>query len=657
MPQLASWMPSTRNANLANYVYTAAVFAAVCVGADLLISCLSQLSDAQVQNTLFAVVLSVGAFVAGSVNAGHKKAHAKAAPAKKLAAPAKKPVQAKGITREGEHKARQAAKRLAEARGAGPVAAPSQSNPAAEPKPAQPPPAEPQPAAPPPAAPQPAAPQPAAPQPAETQPAGPQAAEPQPAAPQPAEPQPAGQQAAEPHAAAPSPAEPAAERGASYAAQAAESQPELPQMPLKKAPRYAGRSSTDPQVPTKSEDTTSKAARDDRTRQSGVDTCVVEQPRQQGVASMVLDMPECVRSNDAVMALKLFDHLLQADLDYDCMATAIPEATRISFFTLVAEQFGDERLRRDGLHILAAVQAHGVQPPHILQNRLICAWGGTLPQQVLDYFVKMREEGIALSSAACRCIMADVVGSTGGKACSPPVDAATSQDDSVRDGAEEDPDVARHAATERTSLRREASTFVPKCLEGPWQVQPEESTVCSWVPRPPPGLCDEFPQVDTQQMGYQYDDGTTIILRNLPCPFLRDNLIALMDAKGFAGFYDFVYLPVDFKTGMGLGYAFVNILTEEVRRFALAFDGFKDWPRYASGADLSRPRVSAKICAVDMSRTQGLFANVERYRNSPLMSDEVPDRFRPVLFNGTERVPFPEPTRELPRVLHKSIEW
>jgi len=106
-------------------------------------------------------------------------------------------------------------------------------------------------------------------------------------------------------------------------------------------------------------------------------------------------------------------------------------------------------------------------------------------------------------------------------------------------------------------------------------------------------------------------------------------------------------MPTDFKTEMGMGYAFVNLISaEEVPRFMLAFHGFREWPR-----------PSSKICVVDLSRTQGLDANVGRYRNSPVMSDEVPERFRPVLFAGTKRVPFPEPTKELPKVLYKSTEW
>jgi RNA recognition motif-containing protein len=160
-------------------------------------------------------------------------------------------------------------------------------------------------------------------------------------------------------------------------------------------------------------------------------------------------------------------------------------------------------------------------------------------------------------------------------------------------------------------------------------------------------MYDEFQQMLMQQMGTQRDECTTVILRNLPCAFLREDLIKKMDAKGFAGLYNFVYLPVDFETEMGMGYAFVNMITtEEVKRFMIAFNGFRDWPCWSS-----------KICVVDLSRTQGLDANIGRYRDSPVMGDEVPERFRPVLFDGSKRVPFPEPTKELSKVLPKSIGW
>ena len=81
-----------------------------------------------------------------------------------------------------------------------------------------------------------------------------------------------------------------------------------------------------------------------------------------------------------------------------------------------------------------------------------------------------------------------------------------------------------------------------------------------------------------------------------------------------------------------------------MQRFIIAFDGFRDWPF-----------PSSKVCSVDLARVQGLDNNVEMYRNSIIMGDEVPERFRPVLFDGTDRVPFPEPTEELPKVARSDL--
>merc|ERR1712176_1678209 len=51
----------------------------------------------------------------------------------------------------------------------------------------------------------------------------------------------------------------------------------------------------------------------------------------------------------------------------------------------------------------------------------------------------------------------------------------------------------------------------------------------------------------------------TLIIRNLPNHLTRQDLLHALDSNGYAGDYDFVYLPIDFTTGCGLGYAFVNM--------------------------------------------------------------------------------------------------
>jgi len=131
---------------------------------------------------------------------------------------------------------------------------------------------------------------------------------------------------------------------------------------------------------------------------------------------------------------------------------------------------------------------------------------------------------------------------------------------------------------------------------------------------------------------------TTMMMRNIPNKYDRHGLLALFDSHGFKCTYDFVYHPIDYEKLTGLGYAFVNFIsTEEAERFKLHFDGFKKW---------SVP--SRKCCEVTWSTTlQGLHAHVERFRDSDVMHESVPDEFKPALFELGERVPFPVPTKKV----------
>jgi hypothetical protein len=138
---------------------------------------------------------------------------------------------------------------------------------------------------------------------------------------------------------------------------------------------------------------------------------------------------------------------------------------------------------------------------------------------------------------------------------------------------------------------------------------------------------------------------TTVMLRNLPNNYSRDMLLDLIDSEGFSQMYDFIYLPVDFKTRASLGYAFVNMANFEVaNRFRLTFDGYSNWIL-----------PSRKVCGVSWSTPhQGLESHIERYRNSPVMHEGVPDMYKPVLFKDGIRVEFPPPTKKIraPRIRH-----
>lgn len=131
---------------------------------------------------------------------------------------------------------------------------------------------------------------------------------------------------------------------------------------------------------------------------------------------------------------------------------------------------------------------------------------------------------------------------------------------------------------------------------------------------------------------------TTVMLRNLPNNYSRSHLMELLDARGFARHYNFIYFPMDFRTHAAVGYAFVNMeAPEDAEELWRKFQGFDEW---------AVP--SAKVCAVSWSQPhQGLAAHVARYRNSPLMHASVPDEYRPVLLRNGEVVPFPEPTKRI----------
>jgi len=129
---------------------------------------------------------------------------------------------------------------------------------------------------------------------------------------------------------------------------------------------------------------------------------------------------------------------------------------------------------------------------------------------------------------------------------------------------------------------------------------------------------------------------TTVMLRNLPDGMTHGKLLELLDSQGFAGRYDFAYLPVAFDTLAAMDFAFVNMVTpEDAQSVHAHFEGFI-W-----GASSTACRV------VWNDKQQGLTALVERYRNSPVMHESVPQECKPILFSGGRRVPFPPPTQKV----------
>ncbi|KAF4682069.1 hypothetical protein FOZ60_011198 [Perkinsus olseni] len=162
------------------------------------------------------------------------------------------------------------------------------------------------------------------------------------------------------------------------------------------------------------------------------------------------------------------------------------------------------------------------------------------------------------------------------------------------------------------------------------------------VDTPPfsPGFVSAGHQQQQEEGGGEAEEElTTVMLRNIPNKYTQSSLLEAIDEKGFKTMYNFFYLPVDFKNGCNMGYAFINFAHHDYAvRFMEVFDGYQ------------LPAVrSVKICAVCWARVQGLERNVEHYRNSPV--NELPDpQYRPLLFgaDGSD-LPFPAPDQSSKR--------
>merc|ERR550534_391341 len=131
---------------------------------------------------------------------------------------------------------------------------------------------------------------------------------------------------------------------------------------------------------------------------------------------------------------------------------------------------------------------------------------------------------------------------------------------------------------------------------------------------------------------------TTLMFRHLPRSLSRDTLVCTINAMGFAGRYDLVYLPVNFGSGMGLGYALVNLTSaRDVPALWAALEGYAQWG--------TEPGEGA--CSVAWSDpNQGLESFVARYRNSPVLHPDVPDNWKPAIYGvHGERLAFPTPNR------------
>ena len=185
----------------------------------------------------------------------------------------------------------------------------------------------------------------------------------------------------------------------------------------------------------------------------------------------------------------------------------------------------------------------------------------------------------------------------------------------------------------------------PACGYGPSMWMPVQFAVPSqaWSPN------TEYTAAQSMRMGAQTSgmapvfnnvgaSRTSVMVKNLPNNYTRGMLVEMFESEGFGGMFDFLYLPIDFKTQAALGYAFVNFThPTAAQQFWRVFDNYSNF---------SVP--TRKACSVSWCEpNQGLGANIDRYRNSPVMHDAVPDEYKPIILESGARVPFPPPTKAI----------
>lgn len=142
---------------------------------------------------------------------------------------------------------------------------------------------------------------------------------------------------------------------------------------------------------------------------------------------------------------------------------------------------------------------------------------------------------------------------------------------------------------------------------------------------------------DSRSRGNLAGEWTTLIVKNLPTNLSQEALYELMNFVVFAGSFDLLYAPVNFRTGFLFGYCFVNFCTHDIADIAMQQLRDFDW------SCLGGQVVEVQRC----DSQQGIDAQIDRFRNCPVMHQSVPLMYKPILLQNGQRIPFPKPTKKV----------
>jgi len=145
-----------------------------------------------------------------------------------------------------------------------------------------------------------------------------------------------------------------------------------------------------------------------------------------------------------------------------------------------------------------------------------------------------------------------------------------------------------------------------------------------------------------QNLGAQATSGatsgvpvTTMMLRNIPNKYTQTKLLQEIDECGFAGTYDFFYLPMDVHNKSNVGYAFVNFKTPEVAARFSAVCSNRSFLRFRS----------RKVGIVSAAHVQGLDANLRHFQDRAVTQAKN-DQYRPIVLKGNQVIKFEDAVAE-----------
>lgn len=119
--------------------------------------------------------------------------------------------------------------------------------------------------------------------------------------------------------------------------------------------------------------------------------------------------------------------------------------------------------------------------------------------------------------------------------------------------------------------------------------------------------------------GYSELSGSTLMVKNIPTRFSQETFLKSIEVRFDITRIDFFYLPLDFKSGKSLGYAFVNFVSSEA---------LNDFYRKFSRVKLCSS--SSKCLALTLAKIQGLDNNYNLFKTSSVMT-YAPPEFRPMI--------------------------